>query len=731
MQNERVKKSNNDVNNKENINKIKLRKGRLRNAFIKMSLMAMLLIVSTYAWFTSQRDVSFSNLRGKIEVVENMEISLDAKTWSQKIDLSDAKKAFDDAQYSKDLVLGGTAKALLPNQLLPVSGIGELGEKIMPIYGGKATGTTLNNIVKYLETHPSEEVDNGYFAFDVYIKNTSKDGEDDILQLNLNSAVQVLTQGVTKVVEGNELKTFIGKEASGLQNTVRVGLALYEGEIISTSTQQEILASTLNANIKDIAIWEPNASDHVEYVVENNNKLINGSESNKIEFDFDEQVETYALTEESVIARKIENVYDISSEGLGLQKTFKTEKTNEDDYRILSNNGKPLNIKSIQTESGNQKDFKITSNTVSRLRVYVWLEGQDVDCINIASEGGGIELDLGLTKDDEVGKVLEEGELNLQTSYEVTGTSEVKVTVRSTQELELPSGWQYEQTAVAKQNVYKVASTENIKLASEPTINKKVIYKIFSADVTENIEIVSLGGAKEKLQFTLMNVISGTPCMVRTKYSKITETTENVTVTIISDVEIGTLPTGWTYTDSIKKEIYKVYEENKEEEVTIKNTSGDTITTVQVKVENILEDENNENLNPGLDISGVIPPRGIYRTADGRVLSEGESFPETIQIGDLFTYKDYTYGYKEYSDIVTRNILCTEEWGVMINNKNQTEYGEILNSINGKPITSMQDTFKGSNILSTENLSIPNTVTSMESTFYRFKFNEFIRTNNS
>jgi len=388
------KQMNKNINQKSNKNNVKERKRRLRVAFTKMSLMAMLLIVSTYAWFTTQTDVTLSNLRGTVEVQENMEISLDAKSWKQKIDLSDAINVFEEAQESRDLAVEGTAKALLPTLMLPVSSVGEMSSTIMPMYAGTATGTSLNGIGQLEEKDENgDAVSNGYYAFDIYIKNTSKDGEDDILQLNLNSAVQVLTQSVAKVIDGNELKTFTGKAASGLQNTVRVGLALYDGEVSSTATQSEILTSTKGEDIIDLAIWEPNASDHVEYIVENNNKLINGSEANKIEFTETQQVETYALNSSSVTAGSIENVYDISSEGLGLQKTFKTEKTSTDDYRILSNDGKPLNIKSIQEESGSPKDFKITSNTVSRLRVYVWLEGQDVDCINIASEGGGIELD--------------------------------------------------------------------------------------------------------------------------------------------------------------------------------------------------------------------------------------------------------------------------------------------------------------------------------------------------
>ena len=39
--------------------------------------------------------------------------------------------------------------------------------------------------------------------------------------------------------------------------------------------------------------------------------------------------------------------------------------------------------------------------------MYVWLEGQDIDCTNYASHGSGIHLDLGLVKGAQVGGVAE------------------------------------------------------------------------------------------------------------------------------------------------------------------------------------------------------------------------------------------------------------------------------------------------------------------------------------
>jgi hypothetical protein len=40
----------------------------------------------------------------------------------------------------------------------------------------------------------------------------------------------------------------------------------------------------------------------------------------------------------------------------------------------------------------------IPGNKVSKVRVYIWLEGQDVDCINSASYGDRLQATVKLTK---------------------------------------------------------------------------------------------------------------------------------------------------------------------------------------------------------------------------------------------------------------------------------------------------------------------------------------------
>ena len=47
----------------------------------------------------------------------------------------------------------------------------------------------------------------------------------------------------------------------------------------------------------------------------------------------------------------------------------------------------------------NGDEFGIEPNKISKVRVYIWLEGQDPDCVDLASTGDKLNIDLKLTKD--------------------------------------------------------------------------------------------------------------------------------------------------------------------------------------------------------------------------------------------------------------------------------------------------------------------------------------------
>lgn len=396
------------------------RKSELKIIFFIILVAAALFIVSTYAWFSTQKNVSITNLNGTVEVAEGLEISLDALTWANEIKLGEDMSIIDDAYEGH--------KNISPSELLPVSTLGKVVGSTMTdikMLRGKITNSKeLSEIVSMDETktNPDDAKYPGYFAFDVFLKNSSKQSDsDDNLQLNYDSSLHISADG---------------NDAVGLQNTARVAFAKYgSGEIISQddnkivrsgvsdvmASQETILKETGTpvsgadkVYITDVAIWEPNAGDHVEYIVTNNNKITwSESDAKKYNtkqlsdgtkgFDVDTQMPTYALKESIADTEtKIADIYkwDKQESSLEEQVTVQTNKTSTSDYTTKEG---VVNLVSTK-DSSKSTPFSIAPNSVVRLRIYVWLEGQDVDCINYASHGGGITVNIGLVKGSSEGQ---------------------------------------------------------------------------------------------------------------------------------------------------------------------------------------------------------------------------------------------------------------------------------------------------------------------------------------
>ena len=99
-----------------------IRTKAIRKLIFLVAFTGIMLIMTTYAWFTTQRNVSISNLEGSVNVAEGLEISLDADHWSQGIDFSE----FTD-QNDLKIQYGQTEHNIIPSEMLPVSTTGKTG----------------------------------------------------------------------------------------------------------------------------------------------------------------------------------------------------------------------------------------------------------------------------------------------------------------------------------------------------------------------------------------------------------------------------------------------------------------------------------------------------------------------------------------------------------------------------------------------------------------------------
>lgn len=394
-------------------NRQKNSKRRLNSLILLVAFTAIMLIVSTYAWFSSQKNVTLTGLKGQVNVAEGLQVSLDASHFVNSINFDD----FDQTDATSWTVKSSATTAYLddgktfqapatgitnvvPSEYLPVSttgteGIdnetdGKIGKLMM--YGGSYTNSEgLKDIGEATEVPAS-----GYFAFDLYLQNSSATGiTSDKLQLDANSTV------------------IAGDPTKGVQNAVRVAFALYanSGDAMSINNEisrdQIIAGTSTGKKITDVAIWEPNANKHVSRIVEQT--AIKFSEADKTKYtigaalgDYNKIVDnavlpTYALTAASDEANVIADVYDWATPatGLTLQQTTQTTDATRDES---------IDLKSVKT--GNAP-IQIIANQYQKLRVYVWIEGQDPDCVNYASLGKSLTLDLGLSKPENGGNAEE------------------------------------------------------------------------------------------------------------------------------------------------------------------------------------------------------------------------------------------------------------------------------------------------------------------------------------
>ena len=279
----------------------------------------------------------------------------------------------------------------------------------------------------------------GYYAIDFFLENSSASASGtDILQLNSDSKVTVLSGG---------------NNAVGLQNTPRVAFALYNSDVttdpdgqnvtVGQTNKDKILAATTGtkSTIKDVAIWEPNANAHETYIVTNNNYesyqtaegatvptnfvLASADESAYLsapathKFTTTDRIPTFALNSKALtqptdtitnagttLGTGYSNLYDwsgtYSTKGLEKQITLQTSAASTGVKNLLSVTTPANTVQAVSPSAEGIKTFNIPKGQVCRVRMYIWLEGQDVDCINYASHGGGIEVDVGLIKDAQV-----------------------------------------------------------------------------------------------------------------------------------------------------------------------------------------------------------------------------------------------------------------------------------------------------------------------------------------
>ena len=302
-------------------------KKNLKSSLLVLLLIAILLIASTYAWFTANRTVTISSLDVNVQASNGLQISTDAVNWKAVITSSD----ITGGAYSGNV-------NQIPTEMVPMSTDGTVaGDGTMNMFlGTMAPITTAGdpNYGKYALTatqETDEDQEGKYIIFDIFLK------ADEPMDLTLTAD-----------------STVTPKENSadkGLQNAARVAF-VNEGNVASTAASS---ALTLMDGTESV-VWEPNADKHTADAIANNPYGGSVTDGTKV---------TYYGVKTAITAPILRETINSGTD----QTHF----------------GSVANLISTNQASAETAGFLSIEAGITKVRVYMWVEGQDVDCDNSAS----------------------------------------------------------------------------------------------------------------------------------------------------------------------------------------------------------------------------------------------------------------------------------------------------------------------------------------------------------
>lgn len=313
-------------------------------AVIMILFVGVVLTTSTYAWFTANRTVTVESIDVQVSTSQGLQISADASNWKSIVTNADLTGVSWTGALNQ--IPSGN------NNAVPVSTIGTVTNGLMDMYKGTIdTGTTGGNILIAEKSTETNGTSGDFVVFDLFFQSSVA----QTVYLTSNSSV---------VAKGT---------STGIQNAARVAF-IKEGSVEYGATAAE--AQALRGEVSKW-IWEPNYDVHTAAAV--NNAL---------------------------------NVYNVTvGQTGGTKLAYKGVKA-----PIAKANDIPLNSGSTSyfadvTTVGSLASG-IPSTTylnafdvaegVTKVRIYMWIEGQDVDCEDRAS-GGALTYNLQFSIDANAG----------------------------------------------------------------------------------------------------------------------------------------------------------------------------------------------------------------------------------------------------------------------------------------------------------------------------------------
>lgn len=320
-------------------------------------LFGILSVFSTYAWFSSSLNVQVRTFNVVVDKTSGLTISLDGINFDSSVEIN-------VNTLIRDL------RTLYPNHtnqwstngLTPVSSNG-ITNPNSPVFNMFQSSGVLyyrrdqnreNGFVsteQITETGPKEF--SYYIAFDLFFKNVTGSPVSDNLYLDYGSSIIMNTDA--------------SEEMQGLGNSVRLGIVKI-GSVDNDAPASVVQNVGCNGQCESI-IYEPNSRNHTNLSIERASKygvdLING-----------QRFPTYA--------------FKMAGGPIFVKNTVSGSENLDLNYFSLQN--------TITEENLEEPLFQIPDG-ITKTRVYLWIEGQDIDSLETESDGAELTVSINFTKD--------------------------------------------------------------------------------------------------------------------------------------------------------------------------------------------------------------------------------------------------------------------------------------------------------------------------------------------
>ena len=405
----------------------KKRNRRASNLVMLCAFTAIILTVSTYAWFVGLQTVRVNTFDVEIKAADSLLLSIDGENWDNVVTIN--KDNYATAYDGNTNSWGGEG-------LVPISTVGDMNNVAsrMVLYEKSsltmATGgyRVMSHQINNLEAAEKD----GYVAFDLFIKNYT--GSKYYVDLNEAQEEAIYLTTESEVTVGSD-----GTPGTGIENSVRVAFAQI-GRVIGTNTDAGVItgitcsdsASSVektNPNYvtgicRDAQIWEPNDRAHEQNAINYYNTACLARTAKDV---FTPLTEEQKIAKETNCGQLVDgtyyNTYAFSGailetdavnsyDGTEYNTYFPTEEEDSiyTDYATYKAAEDKTDYKVVQydyfTDEEKMKEgvdrpvfMTLAPNSITKVRIYIYLEGQDVDNYDFAAAGKQIAVRFGFTKE--------------------------------------------------------------------------------------------------------------------------------------------------------------------------------------------------------------------------------------------------------------------------------------------------------------------------------------------